>query len=100
MKADFISIYDVISIIANSLLKLENKRGEIYNIATGETITIGELANLILSLIGGKSKVEFLKPLDADIRFSNPSIKNADDELNFNPKIKLKNGLQKFIGEL
>jgi len=26
---DFISIYDVISIIANSLLKLENKRGEI-----------------------------------------------------------------------
>jgi len=97
---DFISIYDVISIIANSLLKLENKRGEIYNIATGETITIGELANLILSLIGGKSKVEFLKPLDADIRFSNPSIKNAEDEINFNPKIKLKNGLQKFIGEL
>jgi UDP-glucose 4-epimerase len=97
---DFISIYDVISIIANSLLKLENKRGEIYNIATGETITIGELANLILSLTGGKSKVEFLKPLDADIRFSNPSIKNAEDEINFNPKIKLKNGLQKFIGEL
>lgn len=96
---DFISIYDVISIIANSLLKLENKRGEIYNIATGETITIGELANLILSLTGGKSKVEFLEPLEGDIRFSKPSIKNAEDELNFNPKFKLRNGLQKFIEE-
>ena len=97
---DFISIYDVISIIANSLLKLENKRGEIYNIATGKTITISELANLILSLTGGKNKVEFVEPVEGDIRFSKPSIKNAENEMNFNPKIKLKNGLQKFIEEL
>jgi len=97
---DFISIYDVISIIANSLLKLENKRGEIYNIATGKTITISELANLILSLTDGKNKVEFVEPVEGDIRFSKPSIKNAENEMNFNPKIKLKNGLQKFIEEL
>jgi UDP-glucose 4-epimerase len=97
---DFISINDVISMIENSLSNLEGRRGEIYNVATGKITTIHNLAKMIIEISKSKSKIEFLKPLDGDIIFSKPSIKKAETEINFHPKIELKDGLKKFFEEL
>jgi UDP-glucose 4-epimerase len=97
---DFISINDVISMIENSLSNLEGRRGEIYNIATGKITTIHNLGKMIIEISKSKSKIEFLKPLDGDIIFSKPSIKKAETEINFHPKIELKDGLKKFFEEL
>ena len=96
---DFISINDITSMIENSLSKLEGKRGEIYNIATGKTTTIHNLAKMIIEISKSKSKIEFSKPLDGDIIFSRPSIEKAQTEINFYSKIKIINGLKQFIAE-
>jgi len=94
---DFVSINDVVDSFNDIISKMEGKRGNIYNIASGQSISINDLASLMISLSGKDLKVTHSTLKEGDIKFSQADISLAKKELGFFPKIKLKDGLNKLI---
>jgi len=94
---EFIEVEDVINSIHCSIKNIQEKRGNCYNIAIGKSVTINELAELMLSISGKKLEIKYEKPRDGDIIHSQASIDLAKTELNFLPKISLKEGLKKLL---
>ncbi len=92
---DFISIEDVVYSIHKSIEHLENKRGNVYNIASGESISINDLAKLLLSISGKKIDIQFKQAKQGDIKKSETLVDLASRELNFETKINLEEGLKK-----
>jgi UDP-glucose 4-epimerase len=95
---DFIHVSDVVEAIMLSF-RNEEARG-VFNIGSGEGITINHLANLILKLMGREN----LKPIYAqsrpgDIRNSVADITKAKRKLGFNPKVELKLGIKELISQ-
>jgi UDP-glucose 4-epimerase len=93
---DFVSIEDVVNVII-STITISGKFGEVYNIGFGKNITIRDLADLILKAFGKKLKIEFSEPKKGEIRFSQTSIEKAKKELEYMPKISLKEGIVKML---
>ena len=58
VSKDFIYVRDVAHAVLAAILKNNN---EIYNIASGNKITIKEIANKITKLTGSKSKTEIIE---------------------------------------
>lgn len=96
---DFISIYDAVNAIHLSMNKIQGKKGNIYNIATGHSISIKNLAKMMVSLSGKKLKIFHNKPRKGDIIHSRASITLAKKDLGYIPKIPLKKGLERLMHE-
>jgi len=94
---DFIHIDDALEAIYKAIQKIEGKRGDCYNIATGRAVSIKELAGLTLSISGKKLEIKFEPPKKGDIPHSQANIDLAKKELDFHPKISLKAGLEKLL---
>lgn len=94
---DFIAIEDVIDSIHNAISNLDGKRGTCYNIASGRHVSIKELAELMLSISGKKLEIKYEPPKKGDIPHSQANIDLAKKELDFHPKISLKEGLEKLL---
>lgn len=94
---DFVAIQDAVDSISNSLLKIEKKRGAVYNIGSGKAITIKSLAELMISLSGKKLDIKYLEPQSGDIRYSLADISLAKKDLDYDPKIKLKDGVSNLL---
>jgi len=94
---DFIATEDVIDSIHNAISNLDRKRGTCYNIASGRHVSIKELAELMLSISGNKLEIKFEPPKKGDIPHSQANIDLAKKELDFHPKISLKEGLEKLL---
>jgi UDP-glucose 4-epimerase len=90
---DFIHSADVASALA-TLSEAAPLHGECYNLAAGEETTIGELAELVLKLLGTPARVEFG---DAD-NPDDPKNWRADisklQALGYRQRISLEEGLQ------
>jgi len=92
---DFINVKDIVQ--AN-MLAMEKSQSEVFNIATGSSVTINGLLEIVKSIFG-KTKV---KPKHAsarphDIRRSCGDISKANKMLGFTPEIPLKKGLEDLI---
>jgi UDP-glucose 4-epimerase len=83
---DFIAIDDVIDSIYNAILY--GKSGT-YNIASGKTTTIKEIAELMISINGGKLDIEYTNEQKGDIRNSEADISLAKKEIRYFHKFKL-----------
>ena len=64
---------------------------------TGGAGFIKELAELMLSISGKKLEIKFKPPKKGDIPHSKANIDLAKKELDFHPKISLKEGLKKLL---
>ena len=94
---DFISIDDVINSITKSVEKIENKKGNCYNIATGKQTSILQLANLLLKVSKKDLEIKHQEAKEGDIPFSCADIALAQKELDFTSKINLSEGLEKLF---
>jgi len=94
---DFIFIEDVVNLIKNAIEKIQGKKGVFYNIATGNHSTILQLAETMLLISGKKLEIKFDHPKKGDIPHSQCKIALAKNELNFVPKIPLKEGLKRLL---
>jgi len=83
---DFVAVQDVVSAINDSI---EYGKNGIYNIASGKSITIKELAELMISLSGKDLKIEFLSPKKGDIKYSQADISLAKKVLKYSPNFNL-----------
>ena len=91
---DFVAIQDVINSIHNAMSYNKN---EVFNIASGKTITVKELAELMILLSGKKLGIKYLPSKKGDIRYSETYISLAKENLGYIPKIELKDGIKKLL---
>ncbi len=93
---DFIHAEDisgaVMAIVKNGLFE-----GEVYNVATGREVTIAELAEIILTSLGIRKRIEF----DGIVPVGVPQNWQADisklQRLGFSPTILLEQGIKDFV---
>jgi len=94
---DFVEIHDVVNSINNSISKIEGKCGILYNIASGKSTTIKDLATLMISISGKNLHLKYSPKIKGDIRFSQADISLAKKNLSFHPKITLKEGVKNLL---
>ena len=92
----FCYIDDLVEGIYKFSLK-EKVKERIINLGNPNEIKIKDLAKIILKLTGSKSKIKFFPLPPDDPKRRRPDIKKAKNEINFEPKIDLKEGLLKTI---
>jgi UDP-glucuronate decarboxylase len=72
-------------------------KGEVINIGSDKETRIIDLANMIITLTGSKSKIRYLPPRPDDPPRRAADISKAKRLLNWEPKISLEEGLRKTI---
>lgn len=93
---DFVYVTDVAE--ANiKAMEYVGSHFEIINIASGEEITINDLAKLIIELTNSKSKIVYKEARLGDIYYSGANIDKAKKLLSFSPKVSLREGLLSII---
>jgi len=96
---DFVSIQDVVESIFCAISKIEGKQGSIYNIGSGKSISIKELAKYMISISNQNLVIKYLDERKDEIRFSLADISLAKKILNYNPKTEFKNGIKNLMHE-
>ena len=94
---DFISIDDVVFAFDCAIKNIDAKRGQAYNVATGKSISIKELAELIIKKSGKKIQVEHKEKVKGDIKNSKASVALAQKELGFLAKHSLSEDLSQIF---
>jgi UDP-glucose 4-epimerase len=93
---DFLYIDDTVK---GLLLCLENKRinGEVINLASGKTHTLGELTEIIRDNLPFKTSVSYSKPSSFDLYGMHGDITKAKKLLGFEPHISLQKGIKQMV---
>jgi len=94
---DFVSVDDVVQSIQKAIEKIDGKKGDYYNIASGNYTTINDLANLMLTISGKTLPIEHTESSQGEINHSQTSIHLATKELGYSPKVQLKMGLEMLL---
>jgi UDP-glucose 4-epimerase len=92
---DFVFIDDVVQ--ANLAAATTNRVGTAYNVGTGRTITIGELAETIVGAADSESEITYTDGRDGDIRHSEADISAIRSDLDYEPTVSLREGLEKTV---
>ena len=92
---DFIHVSDVAK--ANLMAMNSNCSNLIVNIATGNTTSILELANIMINASGLKIGPIFAEALEGDIEKSHADISQAKEYFNWEPKIELRDWLTEIL---
>ena len=92
---DFIFVEDIAQ--ANLSAMLSKINSGFFNIGTGKTTTILQLAKLLIKLYNLEIFPEFSNPLDGDVQKSQANIKKSQELLNWTYKIEIEEGLEKMI---
>lgn len=92
---DFVHVDDVVR--ANLLAAETEAVGEAYNVGTGSTITIKELAALIRDLSGTSAPIQHVEGREGDIEKSQADISKIRTRMGFEPTIELARGLEMLL---
>jgi nucleoside-diphosphate-sugar epimerase len=96
-EQDFIYVKDVAQAFWQAYTK---QKSGIYNIASGKTITMNELAHLIIELTHSKSEITYSGTEDPQEGTKvSIDVSKSQNELNFSPKYSLREGLMNCIRE-
>jgi UDP-glucose 4-epimerase len=90
---DFIHVNDVVFAI---IFSIDSSKSNIYNIASGTSISILDLAKLMISISGKSIEILYKPKRDGDLLSSISDITLAKTNLQFTPNISLKKGLTQF----
>jgi UDP-glucose 4-epimerase len=90
---DFVSIFDVVTAFDCAIKNIEGKKGDVFNIGTGNSISINELAKMILMVADKKIEIQYKKPNEDEIKFSVSDVTFAKNELGFIAKQNLQDEL-------
>ena len=93
---DFVSVQDVIESIFCAISKIEGRQGAIFNIGTGKSVSINELAKHMISISNKNLDIKYLEEKN-EIRFSQADISLAKKVLNYNPKTGFEDGVKNLM---
>jgi len=91
---DFTFVKDV---VRANIQAMKSDANGVYNIASGNRISINELANVIMKLMGRNLKPIHEAPREGDIRHSLGDISSAKKTLSYEPQYSLEEGLKRTI---
>ena len=95
---DFVSIDDVIDAIVLSIQKIGQNKGRVFNIASGISTKIVELAETMISISNDDSiSIRYAPMNSGEIINSQADISLARKSLDFCPKLSLRDGLEQLI---
>ena len=92
---DFIYVKDVAD--ANLSAMKSNVKNGFFNIGTGKTTSIKELAYMMIKIFDKEFEPIFLDPLKGDVKKSQADINHTKNKLNWKYKIELNDGLCNFL---
>ena len=88
---DFVHVDDVVR--ANRLAATADVTGTAYNVGTGSSVTIRELAEIVRDVTDASVPIEHVDPRSNDIQQSRADVTRARRELGFEPTLSLRDGL-------
>jgi len=91
---DFTFVKDV---VRANLLAAESRAEGVFNIACGRQITLNDLADQIMKVVGIKMDKVYESPRTGDIKDSLADISSAREKLGYDPKFDLNSGLRETI---
>ena len=94
---DFVHISDVIQAFYCAIKNIEAKRGEVYNIGSGKSASINELASLLISSKGKDLQIIHKPEIQGEIKFSKADISLAKTDINYSPEVSLRDGLASLV---
>jgi UDP-glucose 4-epimerase len=93
---DFVYVKDVVA--ANLLAsEKEGVGGDVFNIGTGETVTIKQLTETLNEILETSFEPTFEDARDGDIKHSCSSIQKAQEKLGYAPTYDLEKGLRSLL---
>ena len=92
---DFIFVEDVA--LANIAAMNSNVKNGFFNIGTGKTTSIQQLAKIMIELSGLRLEPQYEKALDGDVQFSQADTSITESKLKWRYTMELKKGLSKFF---
>jgi len=93
---DFVHITNIVDAIV-ACLENPQAEGQVFNIGTGNGLTIEDLANSLIELSGASSTINHAPVREGDIKFSYANIKKAATQLNYAPSMPLNTGLHELL---
>jgi UDP-glucuronate 4-epimerase len=92
---DYTYIDDTVEGIICSLHHLSGF--QIYNLGESKVIKLEELIKTIEEVLGKPAKLNYMPKQPGDVEITFADITKAKNELDYNPKFNLKNGIEKFV---
>ena len=97
MKRDFTFINDIIDGIMGAVKLNKKFEHRIYNLGNNNPEDLSNFINLIEETIGIKAKKRLLPIQPGDVRETFAEISESTKDLNFKPKVNIKEGIPKFV---
>ena len=94
---DFVHISDVIQAFYCAIRNIEAKRGDVYNIGSGVSTSINELASLLISSKGKDLQLIHKPALEGEIKDSKADISLAENDIGYSPEVSLRDGLASLV---
>lgn len=95
---DFVHVSDIVQ--ANLLAASANVAGEAYNVGTGNSVSVLELAETIKQVTDSESEIIHTEPRSSDISNSRAEISKIEAELGYEPTVELESGLATLLGNV
>jgi UDP-glucose 4-epimerase len=92
---DFVHVFDVVR--ANLAAARTSYTGEAFNVGTGESVSIRELADIVREAVGSDAGVRYEEPRTGDVRHSRAAIQRANDRLGFSARVPLRAGISHLV---
>jgi len=97
MKRDFTFINDIIDGIMGAVKLNKKFEHRIYNLGNNNPEDLSNFINLIEETIGIKAKKRLLPIQPGDVKETFAEISESTRDLNFKPKVNIKEGIPKFV---
>ena len=94
---DFVHVSDVIQAFSCAIKNIEAKRGEVYNIGSGKSTSINELASLLISSKGKDLQIIHKPERQGEVKYSKADISLAKTDINYSPEVSLRDGLASLV---
>jgi len=88
---DFINVHDVVD--ANMMAMESDVSGEIFNLGSGTSTTVRQIAETVIKLFKKNMKPQYQKELNIIVRRRQAGIDKIQKMLGFRPKVELEDGL-------
>lgn len=92
---DFVNVYDVAR--ANVMAGLKYTKTEVFNLGSGESITINKLAQMMQEISGIDNGINYLPVRTADVKHCKANAKKIAEIMKFKTVISLEKGLTEYI---
>ena len=92
---DFVNVKDVA--IANYLGAQSTNGTDVYNLGSGDSITINKLAEMMIEISGCKTEIQYAPERPADVKHCKANANKAKEKLDFEAAVSLDAGLEEYM---